>query len=131
MASRSLQNLHPDMQTLAKQFLAECVKQEIYVLIYCTYRSNEEQDYLYKQGRTIAGKIVTNAKGGQSKHNFTAPDGTPMSKAFDCVPTVNGSLDWFGRGGAWQKMGDIWVKMGHVWGGNFKSVDRPHFEMKD
>jgi peptidoglycan L-alanyl-D-glutamate endopeptidase CwlK len=33
-------------------------------------RSWAEQDELYAQGRTKPGKIVTNAKGGQSAHNF-------------------------------------------------------------
>ena len=35
-----------------------------------TLRTNKEQDDLYAQGRTKKGKIVTNAKGGQSIHNF-------------------------------------------------------------
>ena len=35
-----------------------------------TYRSFDEQNHLYAQGRTKPGKIVTYAKGGQSYHNF-------------------------------------------------------------
>ena len=35
-----------------------------------TLRTIKEQDDLYAQGRTKKGKIVTNAKGGQSIHNF-------------------------------------------------------------
>lgn len=33
-------------------------------------RTISEQDALYSQGRTTKGKIVTNAKGGQSYHNY-------------------------------------------------------------
>ncbi len=33
-------------------------------------RTYKEQDRLYAQGRTTPGKRVTNAKGGQSNHNF-------------------------------------------------------------
>jgi peptidoglycan L-alanyl-D-glutamate endopeptidase CwlK len=33
-------------------------------------RTVDEQDKLYTQGRTSPGQIVTNAKGGQSAHNF-------------------------------------------------------------
>ena len=35
-----------------------------------TFRTFEEQDKLYAQGRTIKGDKVTNAKGGQSIHNY-------------------------------------------------------------
>lgn len=35
-----------------------------------TFRDNEFQDGLYAQGRTKVGKIVTNAKGGESIHNY-------------------------------------------------------------
>ncbi len=34
------------------------------------FRSFDEQDQLYEQGRSVAGHIVTNAKGGDSIHNF-------------------------------------------------------------
>lgn len=34
------------------------------------YRSFSKQDKLYAQGRTTTGNIVTNAKGGQSMHNY-------------------------------------------------------------
>lgn len=47
--------------------------EEIYgikIRITDAYRSFSEQDELYKQGRSKAGKIVTNAKGGYSYHNF-------------------------------------------------------------
>src|SRR3972149_1792058 len=55
----------------------------------CTYRSPEEQDELYKIGRTIKGKKITNAKGGQSKHN------TNPSTAFDIAfLTFDKKLDW-------------------------------------
>ena len=35
-----------------------------------TLRSFAEQTALYNQGRTTAGQVVTNAKAGQSNHNF-------------------------------------------------------------
>lgn len=34
------------------------------------FRSIEEQNKLYAQGRTTKGKIVTNAKGGESMHQY-------------------------------------------------------------
>lgn len=35
-----------------------------------TYRTFQEQDAIYAQGRTTPGNIVTYAKGGQSYHNY-------------------------------------------------------------
>src|SRR5690606_38148459 len=36
----------------------------------CTWRTFAEQDADYAKGRTVPGSIVTDAKGGQSYHNY-------------------------------------------------------------
>lgn len=80
-----------------------------------TFRSSEEQDKLYAQGRTTPGSIVTNAKGGESAHNFGV--------AFDVV-FVNEGYD-----GPWDLVGKFGKLLGFTWGGDWKKfVDRPHFE---
>lgn len=85
------------------------------------YRSFEEQDELYAQGRTKPGNIVTNAKGGESLHNYGV--------AFDVVDRKKG---YNLSNGEWQLLAKIWVYLTDnkgVWGGswiNFK--DRPHFQ---
>lgn len=56
--------------------LQNLTKEGIVVEITLAFRSYEEQDALYSQGRnekgeiTDSSKVVTNAKGGQSYHNF-------------------------------------------------------------
>lgn len=63
--------LHPTIQCSVKRFINEV--EETYnmkIRITDTYRTYTEQDELYKQGRSKAGKIITNAKGGYSYHNF-------------------------------------------------------------
>lgn len=40
------------------------------IYIYCGYRTRDEQNELYKQGRTKPGKIVTFARAGESFHNY-------------------------------------------------------------
>lgn len=123
MASRNLGDLHPFVHVLADKFLKECKKQGIDVLIYCTLRDNTEQDSLYAQGRTKKGRIVTNAKGGYSYHNY--------GLAFDCVPSIDGRARW-DRIDLYNKMGRIGRSLGLVWGGDFKSFkDRPHFQWSD
>jgi peptidoglycan L-alanyl-D-glutamate endopeptidase CwlK len=130
MASRSIDDLHPDLQPKAKEFKKECAKEGIDALIYMTYRSNEEQDELYARGRTKPGKKVTNAKGGNSSHNFTI-DGKPAAKAFDAVPLrkVDGkNRAIWNDPNLWDLMGEVAERIGLKWGGNWKRfVDKPHF----
>ena len=86
MVSRSLNDLHPRVSVLASSFIQDCAKAGIDILITATYRSSAEQDLLYAQGRTASGPRVTNAKGGDSMHQYRV--------AFDFVPLVHGKADW-------------------------------------
>lgn len=118
--SKNLEDLHPYVKYLAEKFIQECKKQRIDVLIYSTFRSKEEQDKLYSQGRTASGEKVTNAKGGYSYHNY--------GLAFDCVPIINKKAQW-NRVDLYNTMGEIGKSLGLEWGGDFKSIkDRPHFQ---
>lgn len=93
-----------------------------------TLRTIEEQNELYAQGRTKKGSIVTNAKGGQSYHNF--------GLAFDIVLLYdkdgNGTFEfasWDNKDPNWIKVTQYFKSKGWFWGGDFKSFkDYPHFE---
>lgn len=84
--SRKIEDLNPVVAAKCKAFIAACKKAGIDVLITSTYRDVESQNAIYAQGRTKAGRIVTNAKGGQSFHNYRL--------AFDFVPIVKGKAQW-------------------------------------
>lgn len=134
MASRSPNDLHPDLQPLFARFMAQAEAQDIDVLCTCTWRSNAEQDELYAQGRTKGGLIVTRARAGQSAHNFTI-NKKPASRAFDIVPLRNGKCVWGVRGDdalLWQALGKIGTDLGLKWYGTKGSpfVEFPHFELK-
>jgi peptidoglycan L-alanyl-D-glutamate endopeptidase CwlK len=109
--SRNLSDLHPKVKTLCEQFIASCAKQNIDVLITSTYRDAESQNALYAQGRTAPGKKVTNAKGGQSFHNWRV--------AFDFVPIVNGKAMWADTA-LFTKCGEIAESVGLEWAGRWK-----------
>lgn len=129
MASRSLDDLHPDLKPLAEQFLATAKMRGIDALITCTSRSDEEQDALYAQGRTMKGHIVTNARAGQSAHNFRMND-IPASRAFDCVPLIAGKPMWDAEHPAWQTLGQIGEELGLQWAGHWTSFkELPHFQL--
>jgi len=131
MASRSLNDLHPRLKERALAFQERCKQAGIDILIYCTYRSNKEQQELYRIGRNIPGKIVTNAKAGESNHNATI-DGKPASRAFDCVPLRAGKPVWDGKDPIWQIVGKIGVEVGLMWAGNWTRFrEYPHFELPE
>lgn len=110
--SRKIEDLHPVVASKAKAFIAAAKKQGIDVLITSTYRDNESQNALYAQGRTKAGRIVTNAKAGQSFHNYQL--------AFDFVPIVNGKAMWNDYR-TFQKLGELGESLGLDWAGRWKS----------
>lgn len=141
--SRNIEDLHPAMQPLCREFLRRAAEKNIGVLITCTFRDGKEQNRLYAMGRTTKshigvtaarplGKVVTNAKAGQSAHNFEL-DGRPASKAFDFVPMVGGKPVWDEKHPSWQKLGKIGQDLGLNWygapGSKFKEF--PHMELKE
>lgn len=111
--------LKPIVKNKAEQLLAECTNRGLPFIFTCTYRSAIEQDALYKQGRTKPGEIVTNAKGGQSLHQYGV--------AFDIVPIKSdGTINW---NGDFEARAEIARSLGLEWGGDWDGfVDLPHFE---
>ena len=81
------------------------------VIITSTYRDFESQTALFNQGRTTAGKKVTNAKAGQSFHNYKV--------AFDFVPVINGKPVWDDNSGLFTKCGTIAESCGLEWAGRW------------
>lgn len=107
-----------------------------------TLRTFAEQDALYAQGRTklydANGKKlgkVTQAKGGQSIHNYGLALDIVLLKdtngddTFDAASWED-NIDFDKDGKAdWMEIVAIFKKHGWVWGGNWTSFkDKPHFE---
>lgn len=109
--SRKLEDLHPKVMQMCSEFIKSCQKENIDILITSTYRDAECQDKLYAQGRTTPGNKVTNAKAGQSWHNWRC--------AFDFVPLVNGKPAWSDVK-LFTKCGEIAEKHGLEWAGRWK-----------
>lgn len=108
--SRDLKDLHPKVAALCQRFIDACKAQGIDVLITSTYRDAESQSALYAQGRTTPGHIVTNAKAGQSWHNWRC--------AFDFVPIVNGKAQW-NNTATFERCGQIAESLGLEWAGRW------------
>lgn len=123
--------LHPSLRAevtnLINQANAQLTKHS-QVRITQSLRTIDEQNALYAQGRTKAGKKVTNAKGGQSLHNY--------GLAFDFCLIIDGKevswdlkKDWDGDKIAdWMEVVSVFRKAGWEWGGTWKFTDNPHFQ---
>lgn len=118
--SREISLLRPDVERNCRKWIERCKAAGLNVLITSTVRDREYQAYLYAQGRTRPGSIITNAK-TPTFHADTA------GLAFDFCKNVKGleydDADFF------KKAAMIAKEMGFSWGGDWKSfVDKPHIQ---
>lgn len=111
--------LYPAVDRLRRQLrdIMAAVGQPI--VITGEYRTFAEQDALYALGRTKPGTIVTNARGGDSMHNwrcaFDVAFATPTGVSYD---------------GPWNMVGAIGKILGLEWGNDWSSFkDKPHFQL--
>lgn len=119
--SRNIADLNPGVAIKARNFLAECANDGIDLIVTSTYRDWDSQFALYNQGRTTAGAIVTNAKPGQSFHNYRC--------ALDVVPIRNGKCVWDTSDAVWQQVGEIGEKCGLEWAWRWPSFkEMAHFQ---
>lgn len=124
------EEINPTVQERANQLIQETAKKGITIVITDDFRSVEEQNQLYQQGRTSNGKIVTNAKGGESYHNF----GLAIDFAIE-TPTseIIWDMDYDGnRNGAsdWMEVVKTAKTLGFEWGGDWEGFkDYPHLQM--
>lgn len=126
--------LHPSVRAEVSQIIEECDKaltDKAKIRITQGLRTFEEQAALYAIGRTKPGKKVTNAKAGQSIHNY--------GFAVDICMIINQkeaswdtTKDWDNDQIAdWYECVKIFAKHGWEWGGNWKKFkDLPHFDKR-
>jgi len=122
-----IQTLHPKLRDTALLAYNEAVKATpvgVHPIITQGLRTFAESDKLYAQGRTAPGEIVTNAKAGQSYHNY--------GLAVDFALVINGKTTWNEKDPNWITVVNIFKKYGFTWGGDFagKFKDYPHLEQK-
>lgn len=122
--------LHPVVAESEGVLVRMAARRGIEVVITHGYRSVEEQDALFAQGRSSSGNIVTNARGGESYHNY----GLAIDFA---LRTPDGDIVWDmkrddnGNGKAdWMEVVDLAKELGFTWGGDWTNFpDYPHLQM--
>jgi len=120
ISEQRIKLLHPKARDTFKAFIeeSELVTGKTFRIVQ-GLRTIDEQNQLYAQGRTKAGNIVTNAKGGFSYHNY--------GLAIDIVELIEGKANW---NFDYLSLHSIATKHKLKWGGTFKSIiDKPHYEL--
>lgn len=113
-------NINDTFEDAAVNTLRQSRKEGMDPIVVSGYRSVEEQNRLYAQGRTTPGNRVTNARGGSSWHNY----GLGMDVAQWNDRGTN--IDW-ADGDFYDRYGAIAEDNGLEWGGRWTNpVDRPH-----
>lgn len=122
---RDISQLHPELQLRVTSLQQICAKQGLLIGIADCFRTVEEQNALYAQGRTTAGSIVTNANGNTytSMHQWGV--------AFDFIR--NDGLGAYNEANNFfEKVGQLGKSISLEWGGDWTSfVDRTHFQLPD
>ena len=112
--------IHPYLLQKIEQVIDEAKSKGIDLRVVRGYRSLEEQQRLYDQGRITEGGIVTYAPPGLSYHNY--------GWAVDVCEYKGGKPDWHSQ--RWDEIGEIGKEHGLIWGGDWKRlVDKPHLQL--
>lgn len=126
-----VRKLHPAVSSEVFETIAQVEANwpmNVAVRIVQGLRTIKEQDALYAQGRTKPGKIVTNAKGGSSFHNW----GLAVDFALLYDKDRNNSFEtlvWDERDPRWHDVVVAFEAKGWFWGGKFSSLkDYPHLQ---
>lgn len=114
----NLDFLYPPFLEMALELVARCARRGPMYFATRGFATYDEQMKLWLQGRTLAGKIVTNAKGGQSAHNF----GIALDFTHDNSPAPGLQPDW--NPAHYQVLIDEAQKAGLQSGAVYN--DRPH-----
>jgi peptidoglycan L-alanyl-D-glutamate endopeptidase CwlK len=126
---KRIAKLHPAVRAEVQAIATELWDKGVNMRVTYGLRTWEEQNALYQIGRTTPGNIVTNAKAGQSYHNY--------GLAVDfCIltPTEKASWSRFEDFNAdampdFMQVVDAFKAKGWEWGGDWaKFKDYPHVQ---
>jgi peptidoglycan L-alanyl-D-glutamate endopeptidase CwlK len=127
VSEQRLSQVHPQLAAITRQLADGLAAKGIYVRVVEGLRTWEEQDALYAQGRTTPGKIVTNAAGGSSYHNY--------GQAVDLVPSTAGPEspyvpNWNPKDPSYKTMQEDGEDLGLTSGARWITIpDPPHFQL--
>lgn len=115
--------LMPEFRIRMRDAWLECFRQSCFYVATSGLRNAAEQEKLYAQGRTAPGPIVTQARAGESAHNF----GIAIDWVRSTTGVVDVSPDWDLT--AYKPLAlaakDVGLEAGYFW----KKPDAPHIQV--
>lgn len=125
-----LVGVHPMLIDKVSRILTAMSALGIPMLVTDGVRTLKQQQLLYAQGRTVPGKVVTNADGIVKRSNHQVKtDG--WGHAVDCAFLIDGTPSW-ADSHPWALYGLMAQSIGLGWGGAWAGfVDRPHIELTE
>jgi peptidoglycan LD-endopeptidase CwlK len=120
-SERTIATLLPQVQPMARALVAESCRRQY------PHQNHQRLAHLCRAGRAVRtgrtkpGKVVTNARGGYSNHNFGI--------AFD-IGVFEGSR-YLPDDPKYKAVGALGIDLGLEWGGNWKGfTDQPHYQLR-
>lgn len=125
-AKDTLKGVDPKLAEFAKRLMKGMASIGHPMFVSEGFRSEERQAELYAQGRTKPGKIVTNAKPGESLHNT----GRAVDIVFDSKNPWADSHPWQVAGQVGESIA-IAMGVNVSWGGRWAGLrDLPHWQIQ-
>lgn len=103
------------------------------VAVHQLFRTPHEQEQMYRQGRDLPGRIITDARAWQSAHCATI-NGTPAAQAFDVAIRRGQLITWDMNDTTaqfWSDARDTGKMLELTWGATFNNPPRDfgHFQL--
>lgn len=118
--SRDVALLRADVAEQCRTLLERCRERGLAVLVTSTVRDDAYQEYLYQQGRSRPGAIVTNGR----RPTF---HWTEAGLAFDICKNRKG--EEYSDAAFFRQVAALAKEQGFTWGGDWRSFpDKPHFQ---
>lgn len=130
LTEKHLRSMRPVAQDKFREVLGIVIpmmkeKYDVDVRLISGTRTYAEQDWLYEQGRTRSGSIITDARGGFSNHNFGVAGDLGLFKDNRYLDEEDERLST----SYYREIAIIAKRMGMTWGGDWRTfVDPPHFQ---
>lgn len=115
--------LYPPFLLKLQGMLDELLAQSAGYWVVSGFRSYKEQTDLYAQGRTTPGAVVTQARAGESSHNFGIAADLVLDQYLD-----RAGIQPDYRPASYDRLGPAAARHGLVWGGTWRFKDLPHVQ---
>ena len=111
-----IEDLDYDTQLALREFMRICKERNIPIRVFETYRSQARQNWLFEQGRTRPGNVVT-----WTRNSFHT-----TRRAFDII---HNTLLWNAPESFWKEIAEIGRSIGLNAGYYWRTQDKPHFQL--